>query len=50
MTHTNHKKRGHSREKSKTTKNKFLPPEGVAHAIQNAQRLLHANNFLNKKY
>ena len=50
MIRTAHNRRGHNGEQSETTEKKFQPPESVALAAQNAQHLLHANNFLNKKY
>jgi len=50
MIRTAHNRRGRNGEQSETTEKKFLPPEGVALAAQSAQHLLHANNFLNKKY
>jgi len=49
MIRTAHNRRGHNGEQSETTEKKFQPPESVALAAQNAQHLLHANNFLNKK-
>jgi hypothetical protein len=50
MIRTAHNRRGHNGEQSETTEKKFQLPESVALAAQNAQHLLHANNFLNKKY